>query len=480
MKIKELVEKIKSGEIDVVNHTQKVLEQTKQINSEYNFFNTISEELAINLAEQLNKKIKQENNSNNNSSKLKLCGVPISIKDAICVKGVKTTAGSKILKGYKPTFNATCVEKSINEGAIILGKTAQDAFGFGSFAVNVGIGFKIPKNPIDPSRACGGSSGGSAGISNKAPFAHVSLGESTGGSIVEPASFCGVYGLCPTYGRVSRHGLLDYGNSLDKIGPMSKYIEDCALLLETISGNDCNDSTSSNKPTETYSDYLTKPVKGMKVGIIKEAFGEGIQPEVSKKIWDYIKMLESQGIEYEEISLEMPIKYGIETYYILACCEASTNLSKYCGMRYGAEGKINANEGFNEYFAKVRSKNFNEETKRRIMLGSFARMAGFRDAYYLRALKVRTKIIQEYQKMFKKFDSLLTPTSPILPPKFSEIEKLSPLEHYKLDIMTVSPNLAGLPHLNVPAGNSNGLPVGALLTTNHFCEGKLIQIGKEK
>ncbi|MBT5021357.1 Asp-tRNA(Asn)/Glu-tRNA(Gln) amidotransferase subunit GatA [Candidatus Woesearchaeota archaeon] len=474
MKISEHISKVRSGEIDILDHTHKILDQTKKINKEYNYFNTLSEDLAISLAKQL---------KNSDLEKLRLPGVPISIKDAICVKGVETTAGSKILKGYKPLMHATTVQKSIDQGALPIGKTAQDAFGFGSFSVNVGIGFKIPKNPFDKERTCGGSSGGSAGFSQKTKFAHASLGESTGGSIVEPASFCGIYGLCPTYGRVSRYGLLDYGNSLDKIGPMSKHIEDCAIMLETISGYDENDSTSSKVPTEKYTDYLNKDVKKLKVGIIKEAFGEGVDESVSKNVWNYVKKLESQGVEYEEISLELPLKYGIETYYIIACCEASTNLAKYCGMRYGQTDKLEG--GFNEYFAKVRSENFNEETKRRIILGTFARMAGYRDAYYIKALKIRSKIIQEYKKKFKHFDALITPTSPIPPPKFSEIKDLSPLEHYKIDIMTVSPNLAGLPHLNVPITSKHSseinpdLPIGAMLTTDHFKEGTLIQLGKE-
>ncbi|MBU0461602.1 MAG: aspartyl/glutamyl-tRNA amidotransferase subunit A [Nanoarchaeota archaeon] len=480
MKSAELIRKLQSKEFSPVDHTHKVIDEVRRINKDYGYFNTISDELAIEQAKYLTKDEKKEQKRNEKKSqgKLgKLFGVPISVKDAICVKDVESTAGSKILKGYLPTFNATCIQRAIDEGAIIIGKTAQDEFGFGTFSTNVGIGFKIPKNPFDKERSCGGSSGGCAGISQKISSAHISLGESTGGSIVTPASFCGVYGLCPTYSRVSRYGLIDYGNSLDKIGPMGKYLEDVALLLEVISGADDKDSTCSQKPIQQYTDFLKKDAKGMKIGVIKNAFAEGTQKEVEKSVWKGIEQLEKAGAEYKEINLKLPIKYGVQAYYLISASEASTNLAKYCGMRYGAHDKLEGS--FNEYFTKVRSANLGEEAKRRIMLGTFARMAGYRDAYYMKVLKVRTKIIEEYKKHFKNFDALISPTVAVLPPKFSDIEKLTPLECYMMDTLTVGPNLAGLPHLNVPCGASKGLPVGALLIADHFNEGKLIQLGKE-
>ena len=340
--------------------------------------------------------------------------------------------------------------------------------------MNVGLGFEIPKNPFDKQRACGGSSGGAAGLSQVAEFPHIALGESTGGSIVEPASFCGVFGLCPTYGRVSRYGLIDYANSLDKIGPMGKNLHDVASLLETISGFDENESTTINKPIENYTSFVDRNIKKFKIGIIKESFKD-IDNKIEKNIRNGIKTLEDSGAKIQEISLKLPIEHGLSTYYLLATSEASTNLQKYCGMRYGISDKLEGN--FNEYFTKVRSHNLGQEAKRRIILGTFARMSGYRDAYYIKATKVRTKIVNEYKKMFKKYDALISPTAPVLPPKFSEIDKLSPLQQYMMDVMTVSPNVAGLPHLNVPVGFADKLPVGMLMTADHLQESKLIQLG---
>src|SRR3990167_7194925 len=267
----EFIKKIKSSEIDIVEHTHKVIDECKKINREYNYFNFISEELALEQANNIKKQLK---NNDKNIKNKKLLGVAVSVKDSICVKDVESTAGSRILKGYKPLFDATVIKKIKEEGAIIIGKTSQDEFGFGSFSVNIGIGFGIPKNPIDRERTCGGSSGGAAGITKKASFPHIALGESTGGSIAEPASFCDVFGLCPTYGRVSRYGLIDFGNSLDKIGPIGKTCYETALLQEAISGYDKNDSTSLNEPVDNYTNFYTSPKK-MKIGVIKESFGQG-------------------------------------------------------------------------------------------------------------------------------------------------------------------------------------------------------------
>ncbi|MEK6945999.1 MAG: amidase family protein [Nanoarchaeota archaeon] len=472
MTIQNFINQIKNNEIDVVEHTQKVIEECRKLNQEYHYFNTISEELAMKQANEIKKSVK---NNDKHIKNKKLLGVAISVKDSICVKGVESTAGSKILKGYKPLFNATVIKKVIEQGGIIIGKTAQDEFGFGSFSVNVGIGFKVPKNPIDKERSCGGSSGGAAGLAKKASFPHLAFSESTGGSIAEPASFCDVFGLCPTYGRVSRFGLIDFGNSLDKIGPMTKTAHESALFQEVISGYDANDSTSLNAEVGNYTDFVGKSAKGMKVGIIKEAFGHGNDKEVEKHVYNGIKKLEEGGVKVEELSLELPIKYGLATYYMIGTSEASTNLAKYCGMRYGISEKLEGS--FNEYFTKIRSENLSEEAKRRIMLGTFARMSGYRNACYMQAMKVRTVIINEYKKAFKKFDALVSPTVPILPPKFSEIEKLTPLQNYMMDVMLVGPNICGLPHLSAPVGYSNGLPVGMLLTGDHLQEGKLLQLG---
>ena len=267
---------------------------------------------------------------------------------------------------------------------------------------------------------------------------------------------------------------MDYANSLDKIGPLGKSAYDAALLLETISGFDNNESTTINKPTENYTESLSKNIKNMRIGVIKESFKD-IDNKIKNKLMKAIDKLNERGIKTEEISLKLPVEHGLSTYYIIAASEASTNLAKYCGMRYGISDKLEGN--FNEYFTKVRSDNFGAEAKRRIILGTFARMSGYRDAYYIKATKVRAMIVEEYKKMFKKYDALISPTAPILPPKFSDIEKLTPLQNYMMDIMTVSPNLAGLPHLNVPVGFEDKLPIGMLLTANHLEEGKLIQLG---
>jgi len=472
MQIKDYIEKIKNDEIDVVEYIYKVIEQCKELNNDHFYFNTISQDLALHQAKAIKKLIKGNDKFVKGK---KLLGVPISVKDSICVKGIESTAGSRILKGYRPLFNATVVENAISEGAIIIGKTSQDEFGFGSFSVNTGLGFNVPKNPIDRERSCGGSSGGAAGLAKAAKFHHIAIGESTGGSIAEPASFCDVFGLCPTYGRNSRYGLIDFGNSLDKIGPIGKTCYETALLQEVMEGHDANDSTSLNAEKADYRSHLKKSIKGMEIGIIKEAFDEGVEKGVEKCVHGGIKRLEEEGVKTEEISLEFPIKYGLAAYYMIGTSEASTNLAKYCGMRYGASEKLEGS--FNEYFTKIRSNNLGEEAKRRIILGTFARMSGFRDAYYIKAMKVRSLMTDEYKKAFKKYDALASPTAPILPPKFSEIEKLTPLQNYMMDVMLVGPNVCGLPHLSVPVGFEKNLPVGMLLIGNHLEEGKLMQLG---
>ncbi len=437
----------------------KAIEEAKKLNEEYNFFNTICE-----------KPLEKE------LGKGKLSGYVVSVKDAINVKGVESTAGSSILDGYEPLFDATAVEKVKNEGGIIIGKASQDAFGFGTFNANVGVRKKVPLNPFDKTRSCGGSSGGCCGITQKSELKHVSLGESTGGSIVCPASFCGVVGLCPTYGRISRYGLMDYGNSLDKIGPVAKNVHDAALLLEVISGFDDKESTCAKAPVDEYSKFAGKDVKDMKIGVIKEGFGEGVNKEVAKKVKEKIEILKKKGVEVEEVSVPLSSEHSLPVYYILAMCEASTNLARYCGMRYGVATDP-LKKSFNDYFSGVRSENLNKESKRRIMIGTFARMAGFRDAYYIKAAKIRTMIINEYKKLFEKYDALICPTMPVIAPKFDDIEKLTPLENYMMDILTVGPNLAGLPHITIPSGFTQEMPVGTMLIGDHFEEKKIIQLG---
>lgn len=451
LSVKQFLEGVKSENIDLENFLAKVVENSKYIQKKCNPFITVIENLK-----------KPEN-------KGKLFGLPISVKDNICTKGIQTTAGSKILQNYIPSFNATCVENILKEGSTVIGKTAMDEFGFGTFSVNGA--YSIPKNPLDLERSCGGSSGGSSCIAAASNFPHVSIAESTGGSISCPASFTGTVGLTPTYGKVSRYGLIDFANSLDKIGCIGKNVYDVALLLSAISGADNYDSTAFKNKSEDFTKYCTDDVKGLKIGIPKEYF-ENVDEKITKLIWDSIKLFESHGAEYEEISLPHT-KYALPTYYIIAMVEASTNLAKFCGMRYGLQMEIK--ENYDEYFSNVRIAGFGEEAKRRIILGTFARMAGYRDAYYLKALKVRTKIIEDFKKAFSKFDVLIAPTMPVTAPKFSEIEKLEPIDIYMIDVLTVAPNLAGVPHVSVPCGHLDGLPVGLHIMSDHMQEGKAIQ-----
>ncbi len=404
----------------------------------------------------------------------RLAGIGVSVKDNICVQGMPATAGSAILANYIPVFDATVIEKVVAEGATIVGKAAQDEFGFGTFSVNIGEGLSRPKNPIDPTRSAGGSSGGSAGFTKLATAPHIAIGESTGGSIAAPASFCGVAGFTPTYGRVSRFGLIDYANSLDKIGTMGKTVFDAALLLEIISGFDERDSTSANEPVPLLS--KAKPVlKGKRIGVVSDFFGKGIDPKVSQVCQDAIAKAESKGAKIVDVSLKKNAKYGVSAYYLIGMAETSTNLAKYCGMRYGQTLPLSGH--FDDFFSSVRSRFFGPEAKRRLILGTFCRMSGYRDAYYLKALKVRTVLIREYKEAFQKCDVLVHPTMPFVAPRFEEIEKLSPLQNYAADLCTVPANLAGLPHLSIPVGTAEKMPVGLMLTGNHFDELGLTEAG---
>jgi aspartyl-tRNA(Asn)/glutamyl-tRNA(Gln) amidotransferase subunit A len=401
------------------------------------------------------------------TDKLSESKVVFSIKDCICTKGMLSSAGSKILHNYIPIFDATVVEK-IKKIGFIIGKTCQDEFGFGTFCKNT---YKIPKNPWDLERSCGGSSGGAACVTAALDYPHIAIAESTGGSISCPASFCGVVGLTPTYGLVSRYGLIDYANSLDKIGVMARSVKDCAFGLSIIAGYDSKDSTSLNVKQEDYTKFLTK--ENLKIGIPKEYF-DNIDERIKGKIWKSIKVLEDLGFEYQEVSLSCT-KYALAAYYLIAMSEASTNLAKYCGLRYGLSSNPEE-KGFNEYFSEIRSKGFGDEAKRRIILGTYARMAGYREEFYLKAMKVRTLVINDFKKAFKNVDVLLSPTMPILPPKLSDLMNISPIQEYQFDVLTVPINLAGMPHISVPCGFIDNLPVGLHIMGDHLQEKKIIQL----
>jgi aspartyl-tRNA(Asn)/glutamyl-tRNA(Gln) amidotransferase subunit A len=393
-----------------------------------------------------------------------------SAKDNLTSKDFVTRSGSRILDGYEPPFDATPLAKMRAAGGFLAGKTNMDEFGFGTFSTNSAFG--IPKNPFDLNRSCGGSSGGAA-CAAAVLEGHVALGVSTGGSIVCPASFCGVFGLSPSYGRVSRYGLIDYGNSLDKVGLLSFSAADLKRYLPIIAGKDPKDPTSCVQPNL---DLGKRRVKA--VAVPKEAIeGEGISKGVMKAFESSLEALKGMSIDVEYVSMPT-LKYSIPAYYVIATSEASTNLARYCGMRYGQqEGDLSMK--FDDYFTSFRSQYFGDEAKRRILLGTFTRMVGYADRYYNKALKVRNAIISDYKKVFAGFDAVVTPTMPFVSPRFDEISKMSALDSYKADFLTVPPNIAGTPHLSVPCGYADGMPVGMLLTSDHWNEDALVSFAGE-
>ncbi len=451
--VKEHVKASTGGSIDLNEFFHKIIGECREIQEKYSPFITMKENISA---------------SHGNGI---LFGVPISAKDCICTADMRTTAGSKVLENYMPPYDATCITKAKAAGASLIGKTAQDEFGFGTFTAN--CAYSVPKNPYDAKRSCGGSSGGAACLTAAARFPHIAIAESTGGSITAPAAFTGTVGITPTYGRVSRYGLIDYSNSMDKIGVIAKSVDDAALGLSAIAGHDPKDSTSSPRPYDDIIDGLS--VKGMKVGIPMEYFSDKIDGRISKLVLDRIKSLESHGIECEEMSLPLTL-YAVPAYYLIAVSEASTNLAKYCGLRYGTQGDMDGN--FDSYFTKIRSGSFGEEAKRRIILGTFARMAGFRNAYYIKALKVRSLIIKEFKKAFGKYDALMAPSMPMLAPTFKEIGELSPAQVYSMDMLTAPSNLACMPTISLNAGMISNLPAGIQIIGDHFEERKIIALGR--
>jgi aspartyl-tRNA(Asn)/glutamyl-tRNA(Gln) amidotransferase subunit A len=443
--------------IDMRDFYSRLFKRLGELDKTYNIFVTLSEDKAL---EQVKKTRKHQGS---------LAGLPLSLKDNICCEGIQATAGSRILEGYVPPFDSTVALSSKSQGAVIIGKTNQDEFGFGWASTN--SGWKIPKNPHDPTRVTGGSSGGAAALVSSLKYPHIALGQSTGGSITSPSAFCGVVGLTPTYGLVSRYGLIDYGNSLDTIGPMARTAQDAALMLSVISGHDTRDPTTINQPPKDYHKDLKPSVEGLRIGVPKEYFREGIDPKVSACVWSAIGRLESLGATYEKISLPMTPD-AIAIYYIIATSEASTNLARFCGLRYGAEEPIEGD--FNEYFSQVRSRYLGEEAKRRIILGTYSRMAGFRDQYYLKAMQARTLIIKEFRSAFKDFDILAAPSMPCIAPRFSDISSMTPLQHYMMDILTAAPKLAGIPTISIPCGLVGDMPAGLHLMANHLEEQTLL------
>ena len=451
-------------EFSAVELAEAYLAKIEKEDKEINAFLTLTRDLALAQAKEVDGKIAKGEEIDI------LAGVPCAIKDAIMVEDAKCTAGSKILENYIAPYDATVIKKLKDRGAVILGKTNMDEFGMGSSTEN--SAFFPTKNPHDLTRVPGGSSGGSASAV-AAKMAVFALGEDTGGSIRQPASFCGIVGLKPTYGAVSRYGLIAYASSLDHIGPMAKTVEDCQVVFEAIAGKDDMDSTSVNSKFKNQNSKLQFKIQNLRIGVPKEYFIKGIEPEVEKVIKQAIGKYENMGAKIVEISLPHT-EYALACYYIIATSIASANLARYDGIKYGYSES--AENLLGTYF-NSREKGFGAEVRRRIMLGVYALSSGYYDAYYLRAQKVRTLIRQDFEKAFEKVDAIFTPVSPTTAFKLGEKVK-DPLTMYLSDIFTISINLAGLPGLSIPAGQANNLPVGLQIIGNHFQEEKILEIGK--
>lgn len=400
----------------------------------------------------------------------RLCGLTVAVKDNICVNGLKTTCASRILEDFVPPYDATVVERLQREDALIVGKSNLDEFAMGSSTEFSHFG--ATRNPVDTKRVPGGSSGGSA-AAVRAGEADLALGSDTGGSIRCPASFCGVVGLKPTYGRVSRYGLIAYANSLEQIGPIAGNVQDCALLFSAIAGYDSRDSTSTNIETKDYASELAGGVSGLKVGVPKEFFGEGNQPGVTKSVWKAIEKLESLGATYREIPLKS-LEFALASYYIIAMSEASSNLARFDGLRYGYRAPDQSQDWATAY-SKTRRAGFGPEVRRRIILGTYALSAGYYEEYYLKALKVRTLIRRDFARALKEFNVLVGPTMPLVAFKIGEKVK-DPLQMYLTDIDTVPANLAGLPAISVPCGEHQGLPVGMQIIGPPFQEAEILRV----
>lgn len=463
--IKKIREGVCKGEFKASALTEESIKRAKEGQPKYNAFITICEKEALERAKEIDKLVAGKKDPG------PLAGVPIAVKDMLCTKGIRTTAASKILDNFIPPYSSTVVTRLEQAGAVIIGKTNLDEFAMG--ASNENSSYGPVKNPHDATRVPGGSSGGSA-AAVAARIVPGSIGTDTGGSIREPASFCGVAGIKPTYGRVSRYGVVAFASSLDQVGPMAQNTEDASIILEAISGFDSCDSTSANVSVPKWSTSLQTNMKGMKVGRPKEYFVEGVDPEVRKAIDNSIELMKAQGAQIVDVSLPLT-SYGIAVYYLVACCEASSNLSRYDGVRFGHRSKDAKN--LMELYCRSRGEGFGAEPKRRIMLGTYALSSGYYDAYYKKACQVRRLIRDDFLKAFTQCDVMVGPVTPS--PAFKLGEKISdPLAMYLNDIFTLSPSLAGIPGLSVNCGYTKaGLPVGLQILSKHFEEEKIIRAG---
>ena len=462
--VHELQEKLNKKEITVTEITKAYVDRINEKEKDVQAFVTTLTGEAMEKAKKIEEGIER------GEIKTELAGIPIGIKDNMCTKGIKTTCSSKMLENFVSPYDATVVEKINNENMINLGKLNMDEFAMG--ASTEYSYFKKTKNPWNLNKVPGGSSGGSAAAvaANLVPWA---LGSDTGGSIRQPSSFCGVVGLKPTYGLVSRYGLVAFASSLDQIGPITKDVEDSAILLNLIAGHDEKDTTSVNIEKKDYTKALKNDVKGLKIGIPKEYFGEGINAEVKASLEKAMEKYKELGATIEEFSLDIA-DYALATYYIIACAEASSNLGRFDGIRYGYRTKNYAN--LKDIYKNSRSEGFGSEVKRRIILGTYVLSSGYYDAYYKKAQQVRTLVKKEFAKAFEKYDVILTPTSPTVAFDLDS-RSSNPLEMYLADICTVSVNIAGLPGISIPCGvDSQGMPIGMQLIGNYFEEEKLLNV----
>lgn len=459
-----LGKKIKAGEVSVAEAAKACMDSIERYDSEYNCFVTVADrEGVMKQAEEIQKKI------DNGELTGPLAGVPVAIKDNMCLNGMLTTCSSKILSNFVPTYTSEAVEKLIEAGMVIVGKTNMDEFAMGSTTETSYYG--ETKNPWDKNKVPGGSSGGSA-AAVAAEEVGCALGSDTGGSIRQPASFCGVTGIKPTYGRVSRYGLIAYGSSLDQIGPLAKDVTDCAALLEIISQYDKKDSTSVNRDDNDFTGALVDDVKGLKIGLPRDYFSEGLDPDIKDAVYAAAKKLEEKGAIVEEFDLGM-VEYTIPTYYIIAAAEASSNLERFDGVKYGY--RTDSYTDLHNMYKKSRSEGFGPEVKRRIMLGSFVLSSGYYDAYYVKALKAKALIKQAYDKAFEKYDIILGPVAPTTALKMGE-SLSDPIKMYLGDVYTVPVNLAGLPGISLPCGyDRDGMPIGLQMVSDAFNEKTIIR-----
>lgn len=460
----ELGKKIKAGEVSVLEAANAAMDAINALEDNFNCYVTVQEREAIQAkAKELQKKI------DDGILTGPLAGVPVAVKDNMCTKGTRTTCSSKILENFEPTYTAEAVLNLEKAGALIIGKTNMDEFAMGSTTETSHYG--VTKNPWNAEHVPGGSSGGSAAAVAAGECSYA-LGSDTGGSIRQPASYCGIVGMKPTYGTVSRYGLIAYGSSLDQIGPMAKDVTDCATILETIASYDPKDSTSVKREDYDFTSALTEDVKGMRIGIPKDYMGEGLDEEVKAAVLLAAKKLEEKGAIVEEFDLSL-VEYAIPAYYVIASAEASSNLARFDGVKYGY--RTESYEGLHNMYKKTRSEGFGPEVKRRIMLGSFVLSSGYYDAYYLKALRTKALIKQAFDKAFEKYDVILGPAAPTTAPKLGE-SLSDPIKMYLGDIYTISVNLAGLPGISVPGSlDSKGLPIGIQFIGDCFKEKNIIR-----